>query len=397
MVQFLDTQASSSSSSRGWTRLAALLPDAPDESSIQRYYGKRENLEQLACIYKPTTTTTSSTEHDHRMKHRRVAAVDHSPSSSSSNEEDEDDYYYYYYEEDDNDNDKESHPHHHPHHHPRKNNFKTQCAHAKYSQLLFHLNHINDQETNYHNSNSNNNNVHMFTMVREPYHRLKSLFYYMYQHRALQWGQASLTVEQRQALLDKNFPQWLYLLYVQQHTPPLQYQYLVSTTTTRSLNMRNGGAANPNDHADVDEAIRLVLQGKVTVYVNECFETSLELLAHRFGIDIVDKKQKRAKDDKRTLLSSEESSANKDESSSSTTSTASASVLDNMKHHRQGNYNKADEKYPYNDDELQHQAKLWFPKEYKFYNVAVQVFQSQLVSETTEHGTSLIQHKCTLP
>ena len=106
---------------------------------------------------------------------------------------------------------------------------------------------------------------------------------------------------------------------------------------------------------NVTTAIEMMENGTVHVYVNECFEASLRLMAERYGFGDVD--EILMKDSK---------------------------VI-------QANTNKKQ----YTDlftkeelDKLRESAKVWFAEEYRFYNSAVLQLQRQFLS------ASLLQLNC---
>ena len=171
-----------------------------------------------------------------------------------------------------------------------------------------------------------------FTMVREPFDRLRSLFYYMYKYAntSTPWGKTMSTQRQYDMVLSGNFEKWIRLLRYEQGHGNIFRQY-------SQLNYHN-----------VSKAISMIQQGNVTVYLNECFETSLEMLARSMSI--------------------------------------APSAVNNFVQSQEFRSNKG--RYP-NTTHVQ-QARAWFVDEYKFYDAAVKQFKRQLQSEP------FVQFKCDL-
>lgn len=212
--------------------------------------------------------------------------------------------------------------------HRERNN--PQCAHANHGELLSAFaGSLSDVR------NSSNATVipplQTFTVVREPFHRLRSFFYYMrLSVNGSQWGRPSFTEDQYKQVVNGDFPRWLELLWKQKSPFDMQYEYLDRNATT---------------------AIEMMENGTVHVYVNECFEASLRLMTERYGFGDVD-----------------------------------AILKDSIV--IQANTNKNRYASLYTKEELaklHENAKLWFADEYRFYESAVLQFQRQFLSSSLPH------------
>jgi len=190
------------------------------------------------------------------------------------------------------------------------------CGHATYGDLNKMWN-----ET-LSSSNHDNSTVQMFTIVREPFERLRSLFYFMRKFvNTTQWCLKCGTEEQYDQVRVGDFKAWLELVHREKRAPPLQYEFL----------SRN-----------VSKAIRMI-QGeppRVLILLNECFEVSLRLLEQQYSLQpeavkgFVDSKS----------VSNRNDGYNRDAS----------------------------------ETRLRQLAKQWFADEYKFYDTAVEQFQRHL-------------------
>jgi hypothetical protein len=147
-----------------------------------------------------------------------------------------------------------------------------------------------------------------------------------------QWARSSFTKEQYKQVINGNFPRWLELLHQQKSPFQMQYNYLDRNATT---------------------AIEMMENGTVHVYVNECFEASLRLMAERYGFGDVDE-----------ILKDSEA------------------IQANTNKHYTSLFTKEEL------TKLRESAKVWFAEEYRFYNLAVLQLQRQFLS------ASLLQLNC---
>jgi hypothetical protein len=161
-------------------------------------------------------------------------------------------------------------------------------------------------------------------MVREPFDRLRSFFYYMrLSVNSTQWGKPANTKRMYAQVESGNFSHWLELLWSQYNVLDMQYEYLSRNATT---------------------AIEMMENGTVDVYVNECFDTSLRYMAQRYHMGPVEDFLQNS-----TVV---QSNANKD---------------------AYANRFKQEQLL-----KLRENAKVWFPDEYRFYNAAVRQFQRKV-------------------
>jgi hypothetical protein len=209
-----------------------------------------------------------------------------------------------------------------------------QCAHANHGELQSaYVGSLSDVR-----SSSNNNAtllppLQTFAVVREPFDRLRSYFFYMQKFvNGSQWARRSFTQEQYKQVINGNFPRWLELLHQQKSPFQMQYNYLDRNATT---------------------AIEMMENGTVHVYVNECFEASLRLMAERYGFGDVDE-----------ILKDSEA------------------IQANTNKHYTSLFTKEEL------TKLRESAKVWFAEEYRFYNLAVLQLQRQFLS------ASLLQLNC---
>ena len=168
-----------------------------------------------------------------------------------------------------------------------------------------------------------------FTMVREPFDRLRSYFDYMYERTEDRVWENDNTPAQYQRILEGDFVGWMELIFKEGTVPHgMQYTFI---------------------DEDVDKAIELITgdDPNVIVLVNECFEASLRLLARKVSIPMgaVD-----------VFLLSEDYRLNESERHN-TTELAYESLV-----------------------EMRERCKAHLTKEYKFYNAAVEQFRRQLSS-----------------
>ena len=77
-----------------------------------------------------------------------------------------------------------------------------------------------------------------FTMVREPFDRLRSLFYYMHKYaNRTQWGKELSTQRQYDMVRSGNFIGWMELLHTERRAPPWQYQKFNPYNVSKAISM----------------------------------------------------------------------------------------------------------------------------------------------------------------
>ena len=199
---------------------------------------------------------------------------------------------------------------------------KPQCAHANHGGLHEAF----DESKQYFNMSLPS--LKTFTMVREPFDRLRSFFYYMrLSVNDTQWAKNANTKRMYEQVVNGNFSKWLELLWSEYNVLDMQYEYLSRNATT---------------------AIEMFENGTVDVYVNECFDTSLRFMAQRYHMGPVE-----------NFLQN------------------STVVRSNTNQKKYVNLFRQEQLL-----ELRANAKAWFTDEYRFYNAAVRHFQRQLTSSS---------------
>jgi len=216
-------------------------------------------------------------------------------------------------------------------HRPTRLTQKIQCAHANHGELHSAF---GESMRGFVNTATTLPPLKTFTVVREPFDRLMSFFYYMrLSVNGAQWAKSSFTEAQYAQVRSGDFPMWLELLWRQKSPFDMQYEYLDRNATT---------------------AIEMMENETVHVYLNACFDTSLRLMARQYHIGSIVEMFLR-----------------------------NSTVV-------QSNNNKAQYLNLFTKEQLKklrEKAKKWFEDEYRFYNAAVQQFQRQLAS-------SLIPYEC---
>ena len=179
--------------------------------------------------------------------------------------------------------------------------------------------------------------LHIFTIIREPFAALQSLFYYMHHFvNTTRWCSECGSKPQYDQVVAGDFEAWMTLLYHETNAPPFQYQFL---------------------DRNVTKAIEMV-QGKspqVTVYLNECFEASLRIMDKQYAFP----------------------------SGAVDAFVNSANFKSNV-----------GQKEKESETRLRDLAKQWFIEEYKFYDAAVTQFQRQLWSSGLD--PSRLRNRCVL-
>jgi len=217
-----------------------------------------------------------------------------------------------------------------------------QCLHMVYGRLRAIWNTASHiwMEQEFARTNVDNIRVTMetFTMVRDPFDRLRSLFDYIYDRSDDGTWEEENTKAQYARVLDGDFAGWMELIFLEDSIPlDPQYTYI---------------------DEDVDKAIELITGNSpnVTILVNECFEASLRLLAQKVSLQPGSVEEFIQSDDFQTNIS---------ERNNVTQATMA---------------------------ELRERSKNHLPNEYKFYNAAVEQFKRQLPSL----DSSVLRHRCDL-
>jgi len=178
-----------------------------------------------------------------------------------------------------------------------------------------------------------------FTMVRDPFDRLRSYFNYIYESVEDRYWETDETEAQYSRVLQGDFHGWMELIFAEQEVPHgPQYTFI---------------------HEDIDKAIELISgdSPEVIALINECFEASLRLLASKVSIPTEAVEDFLHSDDYRSNVSGEHQAAE------------SANMQD-----------------------LRERSRIYLANEYKFYDAAVEQFKRQLPSL----DASLLREKCDL-
>jgi len=193
------------------------------------------------------------------------------------------------------------------------------CAHATYAELKSEWNAL---LVNYDRIDAS---WEPFTIVREPFDRLRSYYYFCRKYvNTTQWHRNQHSEAQYERVISGNFKGWLELVYIEGKRPQLQFEYL---------------------HHNIDEAIALVKSSEVMVLVNECFEASLRLMEEKYALSryavdtFLQAKDYHTRNDKRV-------------------------------------YENEDEAHKL--ELLRKKAKEWFADEYRFYDAALEQFEYEL-------------------
>jgi hypothetical protein len=217
-----------------------------------------------------------------------------------------------------------------PNHTKVKSNKQAQCAHYKNKQTQ---DWIHEEMTHNDSIGSIHASLETITMVRDPFDRMQSLFYYVRQSVNTSQGWKSLFTESHYEMIRSgDFFSWMKELAINRTTSPaLQFEYLDD---------------------NVDTAISMLGSSNITVFVNECFEVSLRLMEDMYELrpGAVD------------------------------------AFLDSNSNLNKGAYNKTPERLA----ELREQSKLYFPNEYKFYDAVVERFK-HLMSSSNVISPQLMQ------
>jgi hypothetical protein len=201
---------------------------------------------------------------------------------------------------------------------------KHQCAHFRYKHLL---NWIHQEMAHNDSIGSIHAPLETFTMVRDPFDRIRSLFYYVRKFvNTSQWWKQSFSESQYEMVRSGDFSQWMKELAMNRsknEVCALQFEYL-------------------NDN--VDRAISMLGSSNITVFLNECFEASLRLMELKYALrpGAVD------------------------------------AFLHSNFNLNKGAYNGTPESVRLS--ELREQSKLYFPNEYKFYGAVAEQFKHQMSS-----------------
>jgi len=193
------------------------------------------------------------------------------------------------------------------------------CAHATYNELkqTWQASAVDNDRTDVA--------MEPFTIVREPFDRLRSYFYFCRKFvNTTQWHRNQHSEAQYERVISGNFKGWLELVYIEGKRPQLQFEHL---------------------HHNIDEAIALVESSEVMVLVNECFEASLRLMEEKYLLSLF----------------------------------AVDTFLQAKDYHIRNNkrvYENADEALKL--ESLRGKAKDWFADEYRFYDAALEQFEYEL-------------------
>lgn len=181
--------------------------------------------------------------------------------------------------------------------------------------------------------------IQSFTLVREPFDRLRSFFGEMHRHVDVEWFKEANTPAQYAKVIEGDFISWFKLLRQESKMPPLQFHYL-------SYN--------------VDEAIAMISSAhgppQVRLFMNECYEASLRIMEKVYGFP--------------------------------------GEGVDEFMESPYFHARSAPDAPAEAELELREKAKLWFPDEYKFYQAAEQEFQRQLWTYGID--TAKMKHECHL-
>ena len=197
---------------------------------------------------------------------------------------------------------------------------KKVCAHFKYKNTQ---NWIRREKMTHNDSiGSIHVPIETFTMVRDPFDRMRSLFYYVRKFvNTTQWWKNFFTETHYEMVRSGDFSQWMKELAINRTKSPvctLQFEYLDD---------------------NVDTAIFMLGSSNITVFLKECFEVSLRLMEVKYAL------RRGAVD----------------------------AFLDSNSNLNKGAYEDTPESGRL--AELRQQSKLYFPNEYKFYDAAVEQFK----------------------
>jgi hypothetical protein len=200
---------------------------------------------------------------------------------------------------------------------------KEQCAHYIYKRMQ---DWIHQEMTRNDSIGSIHASLETYTMVRDPFDRMQSLFYYVRKYvNTSQWWKSLFTESHYEMIRSGDFFSWMKELAINRTKSPacrLQFEYLDD---------------------NVDTAISMLGSSNITVFLNECFEVSLRLMEDMYALR---------------------------------PGAVDAFLDSNSKNLNKGAYNVM----PKTLAELRKQSKLYFPDEYKFYDAAVERFKHLMLS-----------------
>jgi hypothetical protein len=205
------------------------------------------------------------------------------------------------------------------------------CAHYNYQQHLQMMKGLKK-----YLPGSQNVTLRPFTIVREPFEQMQSLFYYT---KRVNWEFKSYSNETKKLIESGDLEGYLKLRSKKKGPKPLT---TASAQQWQFLNRTN-----------INAAIKAVQTGEVVVVLNECFEASLRLLEHLYlpvKEDAVDE-----------FLASPNFSTNKGT-------------------------------YDHSNAALHEKIRTWYALEYQFYEAVVEKFHQ--LWNSTGLDAALLQHKC---
>ena len=204
--------------------------------------------------------------------------------------------------------------------------------------------------------------IHPFTMVREPFDRLQSIFYYMYSRRQFPMWKSAFTEQQNRRVAENDLAGWMESLHR-------------DGTPKQDLNLLNQRFYFSKD---MNTAKQLVNNGRILTLVMECFDVSIKLL-----VDIFPHLFSKAQID--SLLSPDQQNYETNETENG------KSFLHSNSLRNQRNMDVDTLKAELDLDQLRAKALTWFHEEFEFYNIVVERFQKNVRDAFQLPGTLLTQ------
>jgi hypothetical protein len=210
------------------------------------------------------------------------------------------------------------------------------CAHYNYQQ---HLQMMEGLGKYLPPHNDKNMKVQPFTIVREPFEQMQSLFYYT---KKVKWEFQHYSNRTKRLIQSGDLEGYLRFRSLAKQTP-------LTGASAQQWQFLNG--------TSFQSAVEAIESGEVLALLNECFEASLRLVEHLFSPVV----KAGAVD---AFLASPNVRANR------------------------GSYygNSSNQKL------LQEKVRMWYHKEYQFYNAAVKKFQQQWAGAGL--NASVLKHEC---